>query len=175
MVLQIVQRNPKLGLRSGVSGFCPRQHRVKNLNLFLPLSFSLFRREIFQLFFQLKELAAIGHSLLSRGRAFSFGDGSERLVEFSTGVSPASDMNRTVHTIVAGIAVRLQISVETLQKCLRVFLTASRRVFIQDNRVFCIAAGSVQPHVAFGFRVSSFLMQNLQFRLICMKQVALKE
>ncbi len=41
--------------------------------------------------------------------------------------------------------------------------------------MFGIAASTVQPHVALGLGILSLLVQNLQLRLVRMKQLALKE
>ena len=71
--------------------------------------------------------------------------------------------------VVSGIAIRMEISLESLQKFSGMHSTSAGLVLIHHNRIICISAGSVKPHIALALGLFSGLMEHLQCGFICMK------
>src|SRR5699024_10752295 len=155
LLLEIVQCLTQSRLRRGSSGICPRKHPVCNrFCLLQPLFIALFCCFVRNLLFHSEKKIAVGQSLrCGTALCFSLGQRPHSLVEFSSGVRPAAyrrDFFRQI--MISGITICVQVSFESFQKGFRMLCPTSRLVFVQDNGLVGIPAGTVQPHIAFTLR-----------------------
>ena len=86
---------------------------------------------------------------------------------------PAPYTDHILHRVVPGIAVGLEITVEALQKLLRILLPSVILVLIQHYGMLCRFPRPVQPHEAVRLGRLSRLPQDLQLGLIRMDDVLL--
>ncbi len=74
-----------------------------------------------------------------------------------------------VQPVIAGIAVRLQIPLESMQELLRTNLLPVRLVFIECNWMLRIYTGSVKPYIALRLSFFPRLVEYLKRSFISMQ------
>lgn len=77
--------------------------------------------------------------------------------------------------VVAGIAICVEISTESLQKFLGMGSTSAWLILIHDNGRVCIAAGPIKPHIALTLGLFARRMQYLQSSFISMENFSLQK
>ena len=87
-------------------------------------------------------------------------------MKFAFEMCHASNMFHIVQGIIPDITVCLEVSLKTGKEIQRIFAASSRLILIQHNRMFCIASGSIEPHIALRLGFASRLPQHLEFCLI---------
>lgn len=103
------------------SGICPRQRIVQNrFRLLQPLVMAFFRRKNGPFFLNFKQEAAIGQPLYRRAVfGLSFQQRHHSPVELFPGMGPTANHSNLIwRTVVSRVAVRMQVPLETSQKCL---------------------------------------------------------
>ena len=91
-------------------------------------------------------------------------------------MGPAADHGDILaQIVVSGIAIRMEVALEPLQKCLRMRCTPSGLVFVQDNGLIRIPTGPVQPHIAFALGLFVRFVKYLQGCFIRMEDISLEK
>ena len=135
--------------------------------LFLPL----FRRKALYFFFSCKELVTKVPPDLCRCRRIAFRRHS--LYELSSQMRPTAAACDMRDLVVSGIAIGMEITVESFQKSLGIVSAAAGLVIVQDDWRPTVIAGAVQPHIGFCGRSFAFLLQHLDRGFICVQHFPL--
>lgn len=77
--------------------------------------------------------------------------------------------------VVSGIAIGMEITVESFQKSLGIVSAAAGLVIVQDDWRPTVIAGAVQPHIGFCGRSFAFLLQHLDRGFICVQHFPLQQ
>lgn len=77
--------------------------------------------------------------------------------------------------VVSGIAIGMEITVESFQKSLGIVSAAAGLVIVQDDWRPTVIAGAVQPHIGFCGRSFAFLLQYLDRGFICVQHFPLQQ
>ena len=141
---------------------------LKSVFRFQTLLCSLFWGEVFEPLLPGEQFIAVFQSG-ERRRALPLiqWQDVERLVEFPPGVGPA-----TIHPdvlrqpVITLVAVRVEIPGKAFQKLLSVFRLPAGLVFIEHGGRPIIAPPSVQPHIALGLALLSWLVEHLEGGLV---------
>ena len=88
---------------------------------------------------------------------------------------PAADYRNFLwETVVSGIPIRMEVAMESIQKFFWM-LRPPWLVFVQNNGLVRISAGSVQPQVAVALRFLPRLVENLQGGFIRMENFSFEQ
>lgn len=112
--------------------------------------------------------ASISNSTVSQSLGFRTNPGFAldlslyRFVNFSPGMDSAPNYRNILgQIVVSGIAICMQVPVESFPECFRMLCTSARLVLIQNNGFICISTRPVQPHIALALRCPSRFMEHL--------------
>lgn len=90
-------------------------------------------------------------------------------------VGPAATSCDVFQFVVTGVAVGMEISMESFEEFHGMAAASGWLVIIKHDEMFIITACAVKPHIGFGLRLFPFLLKHLNWRFVTMKHFASRE